>query len=183
MLKRASYKSYVRLAILHGTRVWFLNESEMTILRRIVKSMVRVMCGVQLKIIISMELMLGLTDTIDQLAMANSVRWSGKVLRREDGHAFVRALYLEVEGQRKKGRLKRTWKKQVEEESVRVVWEGKTPLADQSGLLVLISLPMSWGETGHPHLLETLPDFKHWCFYLMIEYWHCIFFAKYYCIL
>ena len=30
------------------------------------------------------------------------------------------ALHIEVEGERKKGRLTRTWKKQVEEESVKV---------------------------------------------------------------
>ena len=42
------------------------------------------------------------------------------MLRREDRHALRMALDLEVEGQRKKGRLKRTWKKQVEEESVKV---------------------------------------------------------------
>ena len=42
------------------------------------------------------------------------------MLRREDGHILRRALNLEVECQRKKGRLKRTWKKQVEEESVKV---------------------------------------------------------------
>ena len=63
--------------------------------------------------------MLGLNKTIDQLAMANSVRWHGNVLR-EDGHVFRTALYFEVEGQRKKGRPKRTWKKQVEEGSVKV---------------------------------------------------------------
>ena len=56
--------------------------------------------------------MLGLKETIDQLAMANSVRWYGHVLRR--------ALDFEVEGERKKGRPKRTWKKQVEEESMKV---------------------------------------------------------------
>ena len=48
--------------------------------------------------------MLGLSETIDQLAMANSVRWYGLVLRREDGHVLRRALDFEVEGQRKKGR-------------------------------------------------------------------------------
>ena len=63
--------------------------------------------------------MLGLKETIDQLAMANSVRWYGQVLRREDGHVLRRSLYFEVEGQRKKGRPKRTWKKQVEEESMK----------------------------------------------------------------
>ena len=64
--------------------------------------------------------MLGLNETIDQLAMANSVRWYGHVLRRQDGHVFRRALDFEVEGQRKNGMLKRAWKKQVEEESANV---------------------------------------------------------------
>ena len=64
--------------------------------------------------------MFDLSETIDQLAKANSVRWHSHVLRREDGYDFRRALYFEVEGQRKKGRLKRTWKKQVEEESAMI---------------------------------------------------------------
>ena len=83
--------------------------------------MVRAMCGVQLKDRKrSMDFMLGLNETIDQLAIANSVRWYDHVLRREDGHILRRALDFEVEGQRMKGRLKRTWKKQVEEGSVKV---------------------------------------------------------------
>ena len=52
--------------------------------------------------------------------MACCVRWHGHVLRREDGHVLVWALECEVEGQWKKGRVKMTWKKQVEEESVKV---------------------------------------------------------------
>ena len=38
------------------------------------------------------------------------------MLRREDGHVLRRTLEFEVEGHRKKGRLRRTWKKQIEEE-------------------------------------------------------------------
>ena len=49
-----------------------------------------------------------MNETIDQLAMANSVRWYCHVLRREGGHVLRRALHFEVDGQRKKGRLKRT---------------------------------------------------------------------------
>ena len=56
-------------------------------------------------------LVLGLNETIDQLTMANSVHWCDHVLRREDGHVLRRASYFEVEGKRKKGKLKRTWKK------------------------------------------------------------------------
>ena len=82
------------------------------------------MCGVQLivrKRSADLMFMLGLCKTIDQLAMKNSVCWYGHVLRREDGHVLTRALDFEVEGQRWKGRPKRTRKKQVEEESVKIV--------------------------------------------------------------
>ena len=56
--------------------------------------------------------MLGLNETIDQLAMANNICWYGHVLWREDGlvlwiedgHVLRRALNLEVEGQRANGR-------------------------------------------------------------------------------
>ena len=64
--------------------------------------------------------MLGVKETIGHLAMANSVCWYGHVLRIEDGHVLRRALDFEVEVQRKKGRQKMTWKKQVEEESMKV---------------------------------------------------------------
>ena len=73
-------------------------------------------------------LMLSLNQTIDQLAMASSVRWYGHVLRREDGHVLRTALDFEVEGQLKNGRLKRTWRKQVEEESVKVGFRRKDAL-------------------------------------------------------
>ena len=56
-----------------------------------------------------MMFMLGLSETMDRLAMANSVRWYGHVLRIEDCHVFKRALDFEVRGQWKKGRLKRKW--------------------------------------------------------------------------
>ena len=34
-------------------------------------------------------------------------------------------------------------------------------LADKSGLLVLIKLPLGWMESDHPYLFGTLPDLKH----------------------
>ena len=65
--------------------------------------MVRAMCEVQLKDRKrAMMLMLGLNETIYQLAMANSVCWHGHALKCEDGHGLG-TLQFEVEGQRKKG--------------------------------------------------------------------------------
>ena len=79
-------------------------ERDIGILQRTERSMVRAMCGVHLKDRKrTTDFMLGLNETIDKLAMKNSVHWNGHVLRR--------VLDFEVEGQRKKGRLKRTWKK------------------------------------------------------------------------
>ena len=43
--------------------------------------------------------------------MANSVHSYGHMLRKEDGHVLRKAFDFEVEGQWKKGRSKRTWKK------------------------------------------------------------------------
>ena len=79
--------------ILYGSEAWCLKVSEMGTLRT-EKYMVRALCGVQLKDIeTSMDLMfmLGLNETIDQLAMVNSARWYGHVLRREDCHVLRRA--------------------------------------------------------------------------------------------
>ena len=80
----------------------------------------RAMCGEQLKKKKSMDLMLmsGLNETIDQLAMANSAHWYVDELRRDDGHVLRRA--LDFEGQGKTVRHKRTWKNQVERESMQV---------------------------------------------------------------
>ena len=78
--------------------------------------MVIAMCGVQLigrKRSTDLMLMLGLCETMDELAVANSVRWYGHVLKREDGHVLIRLLDLEVEGHGRKGRPKRTWKRRL----------------------------------------------------------------------
>ena len=87
----------------------------------------RAICGVQLKDRKTTKylLLMGFNETIEQLAMANCVHWHGHVLRREHGHILRRALDFEVEGQKKKRGLKRTWKKQVEEERVKasLIWQ------------------------------------------------------------
>ena len=49
------------------------------------------MHGVQLndrKISTDLMFMLDLSETIDQLAMANSVRWNSHALKRQDGHVL-----------------------------------------------------------------------------------------------
>ena len=127
----AVYQSYARPAILYASEAWCLKECEMGILRRTERSMVRAMYGVQLKDrkrSTDLMFMLGLMETMDRLSIASSVHWYGHVLRREDGHVLRRTLDFEVEGQRKKWRPMRTWKRQVEVESIKVCLRQKDVL-------------------------------------------------------
>ena len=82
--------------------------------------MVKAMCGqkvVDRKTTKEQMDMLGLKKTIERLATANGVRWYGHVLRRHGQSVLRVALNLKVSGKRKRGRPKKTWKKQVEEET------------------------------------------------------------------
>ena len=49
-------------------------------------------------------------------------------------------MYLEVEGRRGGGRVRRTWKRQVEEESMKVGLNREDALCSQNGVLALIRL-------------------------------------------
>ena len=63
---------------------------------------------------------MGLKETIERLATANGGRWYGHVPRRNDDSVLTVALDLEVSGKRKRGRSKKTWKKQMEEETEKI---------------------------------------------------------------
>ena len=71
--------------------------------------------------------MLGLKETVVQMAKANGVRWNGHVLRR-DGHILRKALEFKVKGKRKRGQPKKMWKTQVEKESKSVGLEKEDTL-------------------------------------------------------
>ena len=154
LLKQTVYRSYVGPAILYGSEALCMTESEMEILERTRGCMVRGICGVQVKDRKKSKylmLMLGLNETIYQLV--NSDCWYGYMLRREDGHVLRRALCFEFEGQRKKGRLKRTWNKQIEEESVKVGLRRECALYRSKWSVGVNQIAAGCGDSGHPHLL------------------------------
>ena len=65
--------------------------------------------------------MLGLKETVDELAIANRVRWYGHVVKKDDDCVLRVAPDLEVNGKRKRGRPKKNWKKQVKRKQRRLV--------------------------------------------------------------
>ena len=117
-IKGMIYHTCVRSAMLYGSETWCLRESKMAILRRTERAMVRSMFGLKLVNRKNMEElleMLGLKETLDRMAKANGVRWYGHVIRRDDNNILKKAMTLEVNGKRKRGRPKITWRRQVEE--------------------------------------------------------------------
>ena len=59
--------------------------------------------------------MLGLKKTLDKMVKANGVRWYGHMIRRDKNNILKKAMMLEVNGKRKRGRPKMIWRRQVEE--------------------------------------------------------------------
>ena len=121
-LKGAVYKSYVRPAMLYGSEAWCLKESEINILNnRKIHGESNVWSTSQRhRKIYGFDVHVGLQGNYRSISYGKQCWWYGYVLRREDGHVLRRALDFEVEGQRKKWKLNRTWKRQVEEESMKV---------------------------------------------------------------
>ena len=118
-LKMAVYRSYVRSPILYGNETLCLKKQDWSFMKNVEIHDEDNMCSACQRWEKTF-LVMGLNETSDQLDMENSVLWYGHVLNRKDGHVLRRALDSEVEGQRKKEKLKRTWKKQVEEKIVKV---------------------------------------------------------------
>ena len=57
--------------------------------------------------------MLGLEEILDKMAKINGVLWHGQVVRRDDDNVLKKALMLEVNGQRNRGRLKLIWRSKL----------------------------------------------------------------------
>ena len=90
-------RSCVRSAMLYGSETWCSRENEMMILRRTERAMVRSMCSVKLvdgKNTEDLMKMLGLKETLDQMAQANGVRWYGHVVRRDEESILKKAMML-----------------------------------------------------------------------------------------
>jgi len=64
--------------------------------------------------------MLGLRETVENLAKASRVQWYRHVLRRVEEDALRKVLSFKMEGQRKRGQPWKIWRRQVEEE-IRVI--------------------------------------------------------------
>ena len=103
--------------MLYGSEAWCLREKEMAILRRTERAMMPAMYDVKLLDRRNSEElidMLGINESSDRMAKANSMQWYNHVLKKEVEDVIVKALKFEVSGCR--GRPKQMCKKQIENE-------------------------------------------------------------------
>ena len=122
-MKGMVYRTCVRSAMLNGSETRCLRETEMAILRSTERAMVKSMCRVKLvdrKNREDLMEILGLKETLDRMAKANGVRWYGHVIRKDDDSILKKAMMMEVNGKRKRGRPKLTWRRQMEESAKKV---------------------------------------------------------------
>ena len=64
--------------------------------------------------------MLSLKETLNKMAKSNVVRWYGYVVRRDNDNLLKRTLMLEMKGQRRRGKPRQRWRRQVEENTKRI---------------------------------------------------------------
>ena len=88
----------------------------MAISGRTESAMLRSMCAVKLvdrKNNEELMKMLGLEEILYKMAKINGVLWHGQVVRRDDDNVLKKALMLEVNGQRNRGRPKQIWRSKL----------------------------------------------------------------------
>ena len=113
--------------------------------------------------------MLGLKETVVQMAKVNGVRWYGHVLRRDVGHVLRKAFTLEfeVKGKRKQEWPKKTWKMKDGEWEIAVrVGEIRPPTftginPDQNWIDWLIACVIFDSWTSNMSYLDTQLSFLH----------------------
>ena len=95
--------------------------------------------------------MLGLKETVVQMAKVNGVRWYGHVLRRDDGHILRKVLEFEVKSKRKQGQPK-SLKTQVEKESKGVGLEKENAMNRARWRVGTCEIAVRVGKSAHTHL-------------------------------
>ena len=143
------YWSCLRSVMLCGSETWCLRENEMAILRSTERAMVRAMCGANLmekKRTEDLMEMLGLKETVVQMAKANGVRWNGHVLMRDDGYVLRKVLVFEVKGKRSEDDQRRRGRHKWRRRARVLVWRRRMPY------------PRKWGWLDLPHSNSNLSN-------------------------
>ena len=112
------FNSCVRPVLLYGVETWSLTTRLEDTLQRCDRSMLRYMAGISLNDrVASVEVarICGVKP-LDIVMRENRLRWFGHVKRRRGGGVLGAAMEMEVTGTRPRGRPRKTWMKNIEED-------------------------------------------------------------------
>ena len=121
-MKGKIYRACVQSVMVYGSETWAVKVSDMQQLERTERMMVRWMCGVSLK---DRKTSQELLDRLAIVGVAERVRrgrlrWFGHVERKKADDWVSKCRELDVEGQRGRGRGKKTWRESVDEDMARL---------------------------------------------------------------
>src|SRR6266446_4178714 len=110
-LKGKIYRSCVQSVLVYGSETWPMKLEDMHRLERNERMMVRWMCGVTLKDKRSCATLLSRLgiDCVEEIVRRGRLRWFGHLERKNDDEWVKKCRNLKVEGEKCRGRGKKTW--------------------------------------------------------------------------
>ena len=117
-LKGKVYKTAVRPAMMYGSETWAMKKVQEKKVDVAEMRMLRWMCGVTRKDKIRNELIRGTVKVaeISSKMQERRLNWYGHVMRRDENYVGRKAMTMEVEGRRRRGRPKLRWKDKLRED-------------------------------------------------------------------
>ena len=117
-IKGKVYRTVVRPALMYGAETWALKKAQEKKLEVAEMRMLRWMCGVTKLDKIRNERIRGTTKVgeITKKVQERRLKWYGHVMRREEHYVGRRAMVMQVQGRRKRGRPKRRWLDKVKDD-------------------------------------------------------------------
>jgi hypothetical protein len=117
-MKGKIYMTCVRSVMVYGSETWAMKVDDMQRLKRTERMMVQWMCGVTLKNKKSSEELreyLGI-ESVTDVVRRGRLRWFGHVERKSKDDCMLACTYMEVVGDRKRGRGRKTWRECVNDD-------------------------------------------------------------------
>jgi hypothetical protein len=121
-MKGKVYESCIRSCMTYGSEAWLLKVEHESKLETTDMRMIRWMCGVSLRDRVPSAVLRVWVEVepISDVCRRNRLRWFGHEERKGDDDWVKRCTWMEVVGNRQRGRPKKTWMKMLEVDMRRI---------------------------------------------------------------
>jgi hypothetical protein len=118
ILKGKLYKACVRSVLCYGAESWALKKDDMRRLQHTQMRMITMICGKTLKDRLRSQVLREMVNVedVEEFMRGHRLRWFGHVERMEQSKLTRRVRDTVIEGDKKRGRPKKTWNETVKED-------------------------------------------------------------------